>query len=83
MSARCSKVVPRSSDPPGVGFLRIIERVEGFSLQRFDERGGFLGDALFETLDEAMNHVYSEYDEVSDWRFCPEDASGETLVSLL
>jgi hypothetical protein len=78
MSAHCSEVLSPSPDPPGVKFLRILERVEGFFLQRFDERGEFVGDAQFETLDEAMRHVYSEYDEISDWRFCPDDASGET-----
>jgi hypothetical protein len=62
-----------------VRFLRIIERVEGFFLQRFDESGDFVSDAQFETLDDAMRHVYSEYDEVADWRLCPDDASGETL----
>jgi hypothetical protein len=27
-----------------------------------------------ETLDEAMGQAYSEYDAISDWRFCPDDA---------
>jgi hypothetical protein len=35
-----------------------------------------VGDALLETLDEAMHHVYTEYGEISDWRFCPEQARG-------
>jgi hypothetical protein len=75
MGAHCSEVLSPSPDPPGIKFLRIIERVEGFFLQRFDERGKFVGDAQFETLDEAMHHVYSEFDEISDWRFCPDDAT--------
>jgi hypothetical protein len=78
MSAHCSEVLSPSADPPGVRFLRIVERVEGFFLQRFDERGGSMGDLQFETLDEAMHHVYSEYKEVSDWKSCPDDASTET-----
>jgi len=76
MGAHCSEVVSPSGDPPGSKFLRIVERVEGFFLQRFDERGEFVGDLQFETLDEAMRHVYSEYDELSDWRSCPDDPSG-------
>jgi hypothetical protein len=60
VSAHCSEVLSPSADLPGVTFLRIVERVEGFILQRFDERGDSLGDLQFETLDEAMRHVYSE-----------------------
>jgi hypothetical protein len=78
MSAYCSEVLSASTDSPGVKFLRIIERVEGFILQRSDERGGHLGDEQFDTLDEAMAHVYSEYEEISDWRFCPDDADAPT-----
>ena len=69
MSARCAQVL---SPAVGVKSLRIVERVEGFVLQRFDERGGSVGDELFETLDDAKRHVYSAYDSVSDWHFCPE-----------
>ena len=73
MSARCSEVLSRSPDQPEVKFLRIVERVERFLLQRFDERGDCVSDALFETLDEAMSDIYAEYDEIADWRFCRED----------
>jgi hypothetical protein len=78
MSAHCSEVLSPSADLPGVRFLRIVERVEGFILQRFDERGDSMGDLQFETLDEAMRHVYSEYKEVSDWRSCSDDASNKS-----
>jgi hypothetical protein len=78
MSAHCSEVLSPSADLPGVRFLRIVERVQGFILQRFDERGDSMGDLQFETLDEAMRHVYSEYKEVSDWRSCSDDASNES-----
>jgi len=81
MSPHCSQVLSPSTDPHAVNFLRIVERVEGFFLQRFDERGEFVGDLLFETLDEAMSYVYSEYDEVSDWRSCPDDGSGGLSVT--
>ena len=78
MTARCSEVLFPSPDPGGVRFLRIVERVEGFFLQRFDERGESLGDLQFETMDEAMSYVYSEYREIDDWRPCPDDARGGT-----
>jgi hypothetical protein len=72
MSAHCSEVLAPAPDPRGVKALRIVERVEGFVLQRFDDRGEFLGDDRFDTLDEPMRHVYAEYDDVADWRLCPE-----------
>ena len=78
MTARCSEVLSPSPDPPGVKFLRILERVDGFFLQRFGERGASLGELQFETMDEAMHHVYSEYHEISDWRFCPDDTGSGT-----
>lgn len=81
MTARCSEVLSPPPAPPGVKFLRIVERVDGFFLQRFDERGESLGDSQFETMDEAMTFVYSEYREISDWRPCPDDADGETVAS--
>ena len=78
MTARCSEVLSPSLQTPGVKALRIVERVEGFFLQRFDERGESLGDLQFETMDEAMSHVYSEYRDITDWRPCPDDARGGT-----
>lgn len=78
MTARCSEVLSPSPERPGVKFLRIVERVDGFFLQRFDERGESLGDLQFETMDDAMGHVYSQYREITDWRPCPDDG-GETL----
>jgi hypothetical protein len=78
MSALCAEVLSPSPDPPAVKFLRIVERVEGFFLQRFDERGESLGDLQFETRDEALHHVYTEYRELSEWRPCPDETSGET-----
>jgi hypothetical protein len=78
MCAQWSDVLTASADTLGVKFLRITTRVEGFFLQRFDEHGEFLGELQFETMDEAMWFVYSEYDAISDWRDCPDDASGES-----
>lgn len=78
MTARCSEVLSPSTDPPSVKYLRILEKVDGFFLQRFAERGESLGELQFETMDEAMRHVYSEYREISDWRFCPDGTGSET-----
>lgn len=82
MTPRCSEVLSPSPGQPGVKFLRIVERVDGFFLQRFDELGESLGDLQFETMDEAMVHVYSEYREIADWRFCPDDTDGEPPEGL-
>ena len=59
---------------PQVKVLLIAERVDGFFLERFTDRGELVGDTQHETLDEAMRQAYSEYDALSDWRFCPDGA---------
>jgi hypothetical protein len=74
-TAHCADVLSPTTDPPGVVSLRIVERVEGFRLERFDDRRAFLGDLLFETMDEAMEYVYDHYDEVTRWRPCPDDGA--------
>jgi hypothetical protein len=48
--------------------------VDGFFLERLTERGELVDATQHETLDEAMRQAYSEYDTISDWRFCPDDA---------
>jgi hypothetical protein len=58
---------------PQVKVLLITERVDGFVLQRLTERGEHVGDTQHDTLDQAMSYAYSEYDAISDWRFCPGD----------
>jgi hypothetical protein len=58
---------------PQVKVLLITERVDGFVLQRLTDRGEHVGDTQHDTLDEAMSYAYSEYDAISDWRFCPDD----------
>src|SRR5271168_487391 len=58
---------------PQVKVLLIAERVDGFFLERFTDRGELVGDTQYETLDEAMRVAYSEY-TISNWRFCPDDA---------
>jgi hypothetical protein len=59
---------------PQVRVLLIAERVDGFFLERFTDRGELVFDTQHDTLDEAMWQAYSEYDAISDWRFCPDDA---------
>jgi hypothetical protein len=59
---------------PQVKVLLIAERVDGFYLERLTERGELVGTTRHDTMDEAMEQVYSEYDAISDWRLCPDDA---------
>jgi hypothetical protein len=47
-------------------------RVEGFFLERFNDRGELVDTTLHETMDEAMWQASSEY-ELADWGSCPED----------
>ena len=58
--------------PPVVKTLFIHERVEGFFLERFNDRGELAGATQHETMDEAMSQAYSEF-VIADWRSCPED----------
>jgi hypothetical protein len=57
---------------PDVKVLFIDERVEGFFLERFNDRGELVGTTQHETMDEAMWQASSEY-EIADWRSCPQD----------
>jgi hypothetical protein len=57
--------------PAQVKVLLIVERVDGFFLQRFTDRGELVADTQHDTLDEAMWEAYSEY-VLSDWSFCPD-----------
>jgi hypothetical protein len=58
--------------PLAVKALFIDVRVEGFFLERFDDRGEVLAATQHETMDEAMWQAYSEF-MIADWRSCPED----------
>jgi hypothetical protein len=58
--------------PADVKALFIDVRVEGFFLERFNDRGELVSTTQHETMDEAMSQAYSEY-ELADWRSCPED----------
>jgi hypothetical protein len=53
--------------------LLITEKPEGFFLRRFTADGNPAQDTQHETLDDAMRQAYSEYESLSDWRFCPDD----------
>ena len=57
---------------PDAKALFIDVRVEGFFLERFNDRGEPVGTTQHETMDEAMCQASSEY-ELADWRSCPED----------
>jgi YHS domain-containing protein len=57
---------------PDVKALFIDVRVEGFFLERFNNRGELVGTTQHETMDEAMWQADSEY-EIAKWRSCPED----------
>ena len=59
---------------PQVKVLLIVERVDGFYLERLADHGEPVGTTRHDTMDEAMEQVYSEYDAISDWRLCPDDA---------
>jgi hypothetical protein len=52
--------------------LFIDVRVDGFFLERFNDRGELVGTTQHDTMDEAMWQAYSEY-EIPEWRSCPED----------
>jgi hypothetical protein len=55
-----------------VKLLLITERLDGFFLERYNERREFLGDTRHDEMDDAMREAYSEYGPISDWRFCPD-----------
>jgi hypothetical protein len=67
---------------PDVKALFIDVRVEGFFLERFNDRGELAGTTQHETMDEAMWQAYSEY-EISDWRSCPEDVDPVEYIRAL
>jgi hypothetical protein len=54
-----------------VKVLLIDERVEGFFLERLNDRGEPVGTTQHDTMDEAMWQAYSEY-ALSD-SSCPDD----------
>ena len=65
---------PRPSASPQVKVLLIAQEVDRFHLERFTDHGEHVADTLHETLDDAMHQAYSEFDAISDWRLCPDDA---------
>jgi hypothetical protein len=76
------KVQPEPGELPDVGtrrplpqakILLITQRVDGFFLERFTDRGQRVGTTQHDTMDEAMDQAYSEYDTISGWRLCPDD----------
>jgi hypothetical protein len=71
MRLHCAEV-SSLGQPTDVKVLFIDVRVEGFLLERFNDRGELVGTTQHDTMDEAMWQASSEY-EISDWRSCPED----------
>jgi hypothetical protein len=67
---------------PVVKVLFVDERVEGFFLERFNDRGELVGATQHETMDEAMSQAYSEF-VVADWRSCPEDVNPVEYIRAL
>jgi hypothetical protein len=65
-----------------VKVLFIAERVEGFFLERFNDRGELVGATQHETMDEAMSQAYSEF-VVADWRSCPGDVNPVEYIRAL
>lgn len=57
---------------PDVKVLLISQRPDGFFLERFDQRGEFVGDTRHDEMDDAMREAYSQYGPISDWRLCPD-----------
>jgi hypothetical protein len=57
---------------PVVKALLIDVRVEGFFLERFNDRGELVSTTQHETMDEAMWQANSEF-VIADWRSCPEN----------
>lgn len=66
--------VARRESVPGVRFLLISQRPDGFFLERFNEREELVGSTRHDEMDEAMREAYSQYNPVSEWRLCPDDA---------
>ncbi len=65
--------IDRPEPMPDVKVLLIRQRADGFFLERFNDRGEFVGDTRHDELDDAMRHAYSNYGPISDWHFCPDD----------
>jgi hypothetical protein len=65
---------------PDVKALFIDVRVEGFFLERFNDRE-LVGTTQHETMDEAMWQASSEY-ELADWRSCPEDVDPVAYIRV-
>jgi hypothetical protein len=66
--------IARRQPIPDVKVLLISQRADGFFLERFNERGTFVGTTRRDEMDDAMREAYSEYGQISEWRFCPDDA---------
>ena len=59
---------------PVVQVLLISQRPDGFFLQRWNERGEFVGQTRHDEMDDAMREAYADYGRLSGWRLCPDGA---------
>lgn len=66
--------LPVARRDPDVKVLLISQRADGFFLERFNERGEPLGSTRHDEMDDAMREAYSQYDPISEWKLCPDDA---------
>lgn len=75
--SECGDLPEPGTGPPvtTVRVLLIAQRVDGFFLERLTDRGELVGATQHDTMDEAMDQAYSEYDAISDWRLCPDDTN--------
>src|ERR1700678_4062046 len=73
-SGAVSEVGVGRSEPPLVKALFIDVRVEGFFLERFNDRGELVATTQHDTMDEAMWQAYSEF-VIAGWQECPEDVN--------
>ena len=55
-----------------VKVLLIVQRPDGFFLERFNERGELVGESQHDEMDDAMREAYSQCGPISDWRLCPD-----------
>lgn len=66
--------VGRHDPGPDVKVLLISQKADGFFLERLNERGEVVDTTRHDEMDDAMREAYSQYDPISEWRLCPDDA---------
>jgi hypothetical protein len=64
-----SLLSPDATRFPDVKVLLVSQRADGFFLERLNERGTFVALTRHDGMDDAMREAYSEYGQISEWRF--------------